>query len=252
METYNTKYGKISLYKNEVYIGEEFKHNRYWDEHCLLQLKPYIDPSKNILEIGAHCGTSSIVYASFLNPDKKVFVYEPQLKLYNLLVHNINQNNLHDKIIPFNKGVFCFEGEARMDKMDIDGYGGEVSKRYNEEKELPCNFGGVCLGKDGETISITTIDSMNLEDLGLIHCDAQGAENFIFSKAINTIVKHRPLINFEDNFVLNKKLFNAVSSSYPEYGAESLFDIKKYCLENLNYSKKIDRFHGGLDTLLIP
>lgn len=252
METYNTKYGKITLYKNEVYIGEEFKNGRYWDEHCLLQLNSYIDPSKNILEIGAHCGTSTIVFASFLNPGKKVFAYEPQLNLYNLLVHNINQNNLQDKIIPFNKGVFCFKGDGRMNKMDIDGPGGEVSKRYNDENNLPCNFGGICLGTEGETISLTTIDDMDLEDLGFIHCDAQGAENFIFSKAINTLTKYRPLVNFEDNFVLSKKLFNAVNNSYPEYQTEGLFDVKKYCLETLNYSNKIDRFHGGLDTLLIP
>ena len=30
----------------------------------------------------------------------KVYVYEPQFNMYNLLVKNINQNNLQNKIIP--------------------------------------------------------------------------------------------------------------------------------------------------------
>ena len=30
------------------------------------------------------------------------------------------------------------------------------------------------------------------------------------------------------------------------------WDIKKYCMEQLNYSKFIDRFNGSIDTLLIP
>jgi len=31
-----------------------------------------------------------------------------------------------------------------------------------------------------------------------------------------------------------------------------MFDIKKYCMEELGYSKCIERFNGGIDTLLIP
>lgn len=76
--TYKTKYGLISLYRNELYIKESFDHNQYWDETTLKLLKEYIDPNKNILDIGAHCGTSSIVYASYLNEGSFVYAFEPQ------------------------------------------------------------------------------------------------------------------------------------------------------------------------------
>ena len=42
MQTYETKYGKITLYKNEAYIGNHFNHGIYWDEDTLLKLKEYI------------------------------------------------------------------------------------------------------------------------------------------------------------------------------------------------------------------
>jgi hypothetical protein len=102
--------------------------------------------------------------------------------MYNLLVHNIIQNNLQNKIIPYNLGVFCFEGNGKMNSIDLDGGGGVVAKRYNEENNMKCNFGGIGLGDDGENIRLTTIDNMILDDIGFIHCDAQGSENFIFSK----------------------------------------------------------------------
>ena len=86
MNTYFTKYGKITLYQNEVYIGSEFKNGKYWDENTLLKLREFINPNRNILEIGGHCGTSTIVYSSYLNNDNKVFVYEPQKNMYDLLV----------------------------------------------------------------------------------------------------------------------------------------------------------------------
>jgi FkbM family methyltransferase len=252
MNTYNTKYGLITLYQNEVYIGNAFKSNHYWDEETLLKLHEYIDPNRDILEIGGHCGTSSIVYSSFLNNENKIYVYEPQRNMYNLLVQNINQNNLQNKIIPNNSGVFCYEGTGKMNDIDLDGGNGIVSKRYNEENNLDCNFGGIGLGKNGEDITLTTIDAIQMNDIGYIHCDAQGAENFIFSKGIETIKKYRPVIFYENNELYARYLYDNVCNSYPNYKEESIFDIKKYCMEELNYSKFIDRFNGGIDTLLIP
>jgi FkbM family methyltransferase len=252
MNVYNTKYGLITLYKNEVFIGNIFKNNKYHDEESLLKLKKYINPNKNILEIGGHCGTSSIVYASFLNNNSKVYVYEPQANLYNLLVKNINQNNLHNKIIPNNLGVFCYEGIGTMNDIDLDGGGGVVIKRYNEENNLDCNFGGICLGKNGETVSLTTIDNMNLDNIGFIHCDAQGSENFIFSKGLSTIKKNRPVILFENKEHYGSYLYDNVCKNYPNYIEESNFDIKKYCLQELKYRGCINKFNDGIDTLLLP
>ena len=252
METYNTNYGLITLYKNEYYIGNQFKRGNYWDIDTLLRLREYIPPNRNILEIGGHCGTSSVIYSSFLNNDQTVSVYEPQYNMYKLLVQNINQNNLQNKIIPNNLGVFCYEGTGIMNGIDLDGGGGLVSKRYNEENDLACNFGGIGLGENGEAVTLTTIDNMSLGDIGYIHCDAQGSEPFIFSKGLETIKKNRPVILYENIELYDKQLYYNVCNSYPDYKEESKFDIKKYCMEQLNYSKFIDRFNGGIDTLLIP
>jgi len=252
METYNTKYGLVTLYENEVYIGNAFKQGGYWDIDTLLKLHDYIDPNRTILEIGGHCGTSTLVYNSFLNEGTKIHVYEPQRNMYNLLVQNINQNNIQKKIIPNNLGVFCFEGKGKMNSIDLDGGGGVVAKRYKEENKLQCNFGGIGLGYDGEDINLTTIDNMKLDDIGYIHCDAQGSENFIFSKGLETITKYRPVILYENNELYGRYLYDNVCKSYPDYKEESIFDIKKYCMEKLNYSKFIDSFNGGIDTLLIP
>jgi hypothetical protein len=38
----------------------------------------------------------------------------------------------------------------------------------------------MCLGDNGEKIKLTTIDGINLENIGFIHVDAQSSETFIF------------------------------------------------------------------------
>jgi FkbM family methyltransferase len=252
METFKTPYGLVTLYRNEVCIGKEFRMGNYWDIDTLLKLKKYIDPARNILEIGGHCGTSSIVYASFLNEGSTLHVYEPQRNMYNLLVHNILQNNLQDKIVHKHQGVFCYDGKGTMNNIDLDGGGGVVSKRYNEESHLDCNFGGIGLGVDGEDVQLITMDQITLENIGFIHCDAQGAENFIFSKGLELIKKNRPIILFENNEVHGRYHFNNVCKSYPQYKEESEFNIKNYCMNVLGYSTCIDKFNNSIDTLLIP
>jgi FkbM family methyltransferase len=250
---YFTKYGYVILYDNDVYLNcGAFAKGIYNDEDTMLKLKEYIDPNKNILEIGAHCGTSSIVYSSFLNTNSKLYAYEPQKNMFNLLNLNIVNNSLENKIIPINKGVFCYNGTAIMNNIDLDGGGGNVEKRYNSENNLPCNFGGIGLGKDGEKIEVVTLDSLNLNNIGFIHCDAQGSENFIFSKSLETIRKFRPVILYENYEFYGSYLYDNICETYKKYTEEKTFNIKKYCMEELGYRKFIDRFNGGIDTLLIP
>ena len=69
---------------------------------------------------------------------------------------------------------------------------------------------------------------MNLDNVGYIHCDAQGSENFIFSKGLETIKKNRPVILYENNELYEKYLYDSVCKSYPSFKEESIFDVKKY------------------------
>jgi FkbM family methyltransferase len=250
INTFTTPHGRISLLANESIIGQTFINGHYWDCNSLEILKKFIDPTRNILEVGGHCGTSSIMYASYLNSPNKVFVYEPQKNMYDLLLKNINQNNLQNTIIPYNYGVFCFNGKGSMD--DTEKYsGGNVEKRYTTETQLGCNFGGVGIGEGGEDVNFTTIDTMGHDNIGFIHCDAQGAEPFLFYHGRETIKRDRPIIFYEDPFNDGRMYFDTVCKAHPQCQKESQFDIKDYCLNELNYKlSDIDTFPGNI--LLLP
>ena len=94
--------------------------------------------------------------------------------------YNIFQNNITNAV-PNNKGVLCFNGKVKMNHIDIDGGRGIVEKRYTNEGDKPCNFGGIGIGGLGEEIEVVKIDDMGLDNVGYIHCDAQGSENYLFS-----------------------------------------------------------------------
>jgi FkbM family methyltransferase len=247
--TYLTRYGLVTLYKNETYIIKPFLSGGYWDEPTLKCLRTYIDPTKNIIEIGGHVGTSTLVYATFLTSGK-IYVFEPQKKLYDLLLRNINQNRLNGKIIPFNRAVFYDNINTTMNSIDVDGGGNRVNECYSKT-DLSCNFGGISLGTNGEPIQTVTIDSLGIDNVGYIHCDAQGSENFIFSSATNTINTYRPTIYFEDNEKHGRYLYEAVCNLYPNIpDSIKQFRVDDYCIFNLKYKTKIEFFNGSCDTLL--
>lgn len=245
--TYSTRYGSVTLYSNEMYIGEVFRQGGYWEEDALLALKPYIDPNRNVLEIGGHCGTSTLIYASFLNEGAKVYVLEPQQRMFDLLVKNIHDNHLTDKIIPIRTGAFCYTGSGHMNDVDVDGKGHLVSACY-DNPHLPCNFGGISLGGQGEPIELTTVDDLKVPNVGFIHCDAQGAEPYIFSHAVLTLLQHRPVVYYENN--RDNYLHEKVKQNYPAWIWQSNFDVASFCQATMNYHY-LPRFHG-LDDLLIP
>ena len=249
--TYCTRYGLITLHSNDIYINVEFKKNKYWNENVLLKIKNIINPNKNILVIGGHCGSSSIALSSFIENEQKIYVYEPQEKLYKLLIKNIQDNSLQDKIIPHNMGIFCFDGVGTMNNIDLDGGNGIISKRYNEEYYLPCNFAGVTLGKDGEIVKLTTLNTIDTiyDNIGCIYCTAQSSESFIFSKSINFITKNRPVIFFENNKNTYKYQFDTIVETYSEFKEDGDFDIIDYCINNLNYT--LDRNLFQDETILL-
>lgn len=245
--TYDTKYGKISLYENELYIGQVFKRGEYWEEDMLLKLKNIINPNRNILEIGGHCGTSTIFYAKLLNEGKKIYVFEPQKRLCDLLLKNVRDNGLEDKVVVYNKGLFCYQGKGKMNNIDMDGKQKEVMKCY--ENGEYCNFGGITLGKDGEEIELDYIDNLGLKDIGFIHSDCQGSERHIFSKGQELIKRDRPIIYYEDNYKFDKNLYNQVCVKYPEYQENGNFEIINLC-QSLRYIY-LEKIDGMTSNLLI-
>jgi FkbM family methyltransferase len=63
-----------------------------------------VDGKSVIIDIGANIGVFSI-YAALEGKNVKVYTFEPISKNYQLLLKNISNNNLSDRIKPFNLGI---------------------------------------------------------------------------------------------------------------------------------------------------
>ena len=251
--TFSTPYGKITLPSNEEYIKRAFEIGSYWELKELEYVKNYIPKDKDIIEIGGHCGTSTIYYATHQNPDCAYYVWEPQKMLFDLLRRNIIQNAFQDRITAYNGVCFCCAGEMSMNSCTVDGQNkGKLLSTINMTDSI--NWGGLSLGTGGEKAMSYKLDDMKLGDrVGFIHCDAQGSESYIFYGAKDLIARNRPVILYENAALHGDYLAKTVAAAYPDHAHSSDFDVKRFCMDELRYSSFVDRVGGdGVNTLLIP
>lgn len=235
-ETFEIKNIKMSVAKDDTFFIMTFRNGDYWDYPTLKKLKEnYIDENKNIVEIGAHIGTSTCFYSKCTN--KKVIAYEPQTNIYELLEHNVKQNNLNNVELK-KEAIFYKNDKVFMDVLDT-----------HKISDQGFNRGGVSLGVNGEATKCSTLNDLNIDDCGFLHIDAQGAEQHIFYSAMDFIAKHRPIILWENNIVYEKSLVNRVNLDKSIPNAVRTFNIEK-ALSDLGYNH-FDRW-AGIDTLSIP
>ena len=230
-----TKYGPMMYLHNDIAFIDELKEGRIYDQGLIESIKEYFIDADIILDIGAHCGSHSIIYSK-LAPNAQIYAFEPQKKLFSIL--NLNIKNLSiknvlaincalgNKLCDSSMAAFCIDGPNQFQILNDD---------------LNFNFGGLQVGVGGEPIKILTLDILfkestlfqnsNSEFLSkkiFIKIDAEGFEPYILDGGLEFITKFRPKIFFEHN---NKVANATMIDSFLEVNY-NIFDK----LKELNYN----------------
>ena len=217
--TYNTEYGSYSMIKNDTFIAGEFAKGSHWEQEIIkLMIKIISGKNFNIINVGSHVGTTIIPLSKHAN---KVVCFEPQTKIYELLLKNIIQNKAFN--ITAVKGVVCNSDIGKVSLSNKD-HSGQV------ENEVSFNYGGVSIGKGGELVDSYILDEFlpNFK-LDLLFIDAEGSEDSVIESAHNLIIKNKPMILVEQNFM---RVSEEVRS---EFGMNTFTDIE-YILMQCDYN----------------
>ena len=209
--------GVVFYFKNDDSMISSVAQGKIWEQDIVLNhLSPIVKQSRVILDIGAHCGSHSLIYKK-LNKNVKIFAFEPQSRMFELLKHNISYNKLDD-VICFNVAVGETNGKSSLSDHCTDGI--NAFKQFDYGSDAIFNLGGVQIGSGGEEVDMIRIDDLNLDCCDFMKIDVEGYEPLVLEGSLNTITKFRPVIFFESNH----KSFNHIR--------RSSFDI----LDSLGYS----------------
>lgn len=129
-----------------------------WCENVYETFDGDLSDTKIVLDLGANIGAYSI-YMHSLNPDVKVYAFEPEPENLKLLYRNIELNNLQDNIEVIEKGVAGIDMRAF-----IDSNGGDsrvsisTSPDHTDIELISLPTWWEQQGKDFEFIDVLKID----------------------------------------------------------------------------------------------
>jgi FkbM family methyltransferase len=173
----------------------------YYSTHGLFESrliewsKKFCSSNKITLDIGAHSGTYSLCLA---NRSQHVYSFEPQRMTYYSLCGSVALSNLKN-VTCHNFGLGSPEqvGENELFIVSNDGGGSTLIK--NQSPVLST-----------ETVSIRTLDSLGLTNIGFIKMDVEENELNVLKGAMETLKNSNyPTILFESNYI-NEELFNFI------------------------------------------
>ncbi|MEI8395492.1 MAG: FkbM family methyltransferase [Rhodospirillaceae bacterium] len=205
------RHGTLSFFRHDAPIGPALELYGEWAEIEVALLTGIINPGAVVIDVGAHVGVHTVALAGRVGPTGKVLAIEPQATLFSLLQRNIKQNNLN-QVVPCHIGIAETSGELCVPFVDYAARG---------------NFGAIQLQSiadaadtaGGRTVSVRTIDDLDLERCNLIKIDAEGMTERVLTGAACTLARCRPYVysecnSIEDAWSDSRRMAGAQYSTY--------------------------------------
>ena len=229
-----TKYGPMAYLHNDYAFVKALAEGRIYEQELVEQvIVPYIKNATTIIDIGAHAGSHSLIYAA-VAPNSKIYAFEPQAALRACLEFNISlQKGSNIVVIPYALGNRACRAQMHATIPD----GPNCNMEINDNGFY--NFGGRQLGIGGEAVEIRRLDDIWPADqrVDFIKIDVEGFEDFVVDGARALIDRWHPVVFFEHN----EKRPTAAMNGYYDPPAQSIiefFTIRGYSLiayEDGNY-----------------
>ena len=172
IESVETPYGKISFFREDLYLGRSLREYGEWAKKELDFLSALVRPGSVIIDAGAFIGTHTLAFSKFTGPEGKVYSFEAHPTFFKLLEKNIKDNSITN-VSTFNSGLSNKTGKMKVEDVDIHSTNSFGSMKLKEDKP----------GNNMLDIGITTIDSLNIESCDLIKLDVEGMEASVLSGA---------------------------------------------------------------------
>lgn len=184
------------FYVDEVYdyIKEHvIKQGLEWEEHIHNQFRKYTRPGSIALDIGGHIGTHTLNLSRLVGETGKVYVFEPQAKMFCELAINMHLNKVsnvhmfHNALGSEEKWVEMYTPDEEWKKQ----FGKDlVNEGHGTVTELPENF-------TGDRVKVIRLDDLHLNNISLIKMDVEEYEMHVIQGGMETIRRNMPVMIIE-------------------------------------------------------
>jgi FkbM family methyltransferase len=182
------RHGTMMYLRQDKYVGRSFTEYGEYSEGEVDVFRQCLGPGDVALDIGANFGSHTLPLARLVGPSGRVFAFEPQRILFQILCGNIALNelpNVHALPVALGRAA----GSAKVPALDYSGAN---------------NFGGVSLvSGHGEDVPVVTLDQLDVTKAKLIKIDVEGMELDVLAGAKATLARCRPILYVENDRAAN-------------------------------------------------
>ena len=184
-EVASCRSGIMLFPRHDMYVGASLRKYGEFSPGERVLFETIIRPRMVVLEIGANIGAHTVELARLVGTGGKVFAYEPQPLIFQVLCANLALNSC-DNVRAFQTAIGAHEGSIKVPLLAPD---------------RPNNYGGLSLSAQsvGEDVPMRRIDDLGLPHCHVIKLDLEGMEVEALLGAAATIRRDRPILYVEDD-----------------------------------------------------
>lgn len=161
-----------------------------YEPETQLLMKECVGPGMTVMDIGAHIGFHTLLLASLVGPDGKVYSFEPEPANYDLLAQNVHANGL-TWVQPLRLAVSDEDGSAKLLLMPQEDGKHLVLTEQLVRTSLPVQ---ARLDRTVQVPTVTLDGFLEREDIprvDLLKIDAEESEARILKGAAKALSEHR-------------------------------------------------------------
>jgi FkbM family methyltransferase len=183
------KHGTIMYFCTDRYIGRSLELYGEYSEAEIDLFKQVVRPGMVALDIGANIGVFTVYFATAVGPSGRVYAFEPQRTLYHVLCGNLALNALGN--------VMAVHGAvgSRSDRLFVPSIDYAKAGNFGGLRLVEAGEGAIA----GESVSVSTIDSLSLAQCNFIKIDVEGMERDVLAGATQTLVRCQPFLYVEND-----------------------------------------------------
>lgn len=193
-EKVTTRYGVMSIPVSDAVLGPSLRQYGEWAQDEIEGLVQLLKDGDVVIDAGANIGTHTLGLVSAVSPRGRVYSFEPQLEIFDLLRQNCEASVFAPNIQPYCHPLSSVSGQKfsipLLDAVSIHNFGAiHLSPKKSDERP------------SYDSHESMTIDDLHLDACRLIKLDVEGMELEVLNGAKRLIKKHKPLIFFEANTI---------------------------------------------------
>jgi FkbM family methyltransferase len=168
---------KMIVDTTDISLSPHILLDGYWEKWVTEFILKIIKPDMNILEVGSNIGYYTVLMGK--RTKGKVFAFEANPRMFEILKQNIVINGLSNTVVPYNLAATSKKGNIELNV--IKEYQGSSSiHQFDKSKNDYTTI----------TVETDTVDNLITDRIDLVKIDAEGSEPLIIDGMMNAIQKN--------------------------------------------------------------